>query len=175
MALYYLGIHFRKAPLLGHILESSLLRFPSHMKTQAQDPSVEWYITPDCNYSKWCKIKLIVITVCDVSPCQNLVSLRHWLHHPLEHERYFKLSLHPCWHSSSRKFASQHVLSHLISLDFGLYSEHIFFLAGYMPPKILCLHWRWVWGLVVMATVVDLLVSTEPFCLPRSSLTYLYV
>ena len=41
MALYYLGIHFRKTSLLGHILESYLLRFPSHMKIQAQDPSVE--------------------------------------------------------------------------------------------------------------------------------------
>ena len=43
------------------------------------------------------------------------------------------------------------VLSHFISLDFGLYSEHIFFLAGYAPLKILWLAWEaglrssWQW------------------------------
>lgn len=31
-------------------------------------------------------------------------------------------------------FASQHVLSHQISLDIDLYCQHVFWLAGYLPP-----------------------------------------
>ena len=51
------------------------------------------------------------------------------------HQPYTQLCC--CWHSSSCEFTLQHVLLHPISLDFVLYSEHIFFLPGNMPPKIL--------------------------------------
>jgi hypothetical protein len=43
------------------------------------------------------------------------------------------------------------------------------------PQKFRGLHWRQVSGLVVMAAVVDLLVSTKQFCLPKSGLAYPYV
>ena len=43
------------------------------------------------------------------------------------------------------------------------------------PPKFRGLHWRQVSDLVVMAAVVDLLVSTKQFCMPKSGLTYPYV
>ena len=42
-------------------------------------------------------------------------------------------------------------------------------------PKFHGLHWRQVSGLVVMVAVLDLLVSTKQFCLPKSGLTYLYI
>src|SRR6266436_1377255 len=43
------------------------------------------------------------------------------------------------------------------------------------PKKFRGLHWRQVSDLVVMAAVVDLLVSTKQFCMPKSGLTYPYI
>ena len=43
------------------------------------------------------------------------------------------------------------------------------------PKKFRGLHWRQVSDLVVMAAVVDLLVSTKQFCMLKSGLTYPYI
>ena len=51
----------------------------------------------------------------------------------------------------------------LFSITASIYT---FWLAIF--PKIFCgPHWRWIWGL---AAVMDLLVSTKPFCLPKCDL-----
>ena len=50
------------------------------------------------------------------------------------------------------------------------YCQHTYFLPGYLPCGP---YWRWIWGLVAMAAVMDLPVSTKLFCLPKCDLIYL--
>ena len=95
-----------------------------------------------------------------------------------EHERYFELSY------VLLAFVVSHICLTicLITPDFFGLSSLFSFIAsmssGWLaiyPQYLHGLHWRWIWGLVAMAAVMDLLVSTTQFCLPKSGLTYQYI
>src|ERR1700683_4096826 len=99
-------------------------------------------------------------------------------HHHSDHAPYFKLSC------VLLVFVVLHVYhtACLIALKFfGFWSLFCFTLSvssswlAMCLPKFCSLPWMQVSCLVVMVAVLDLLVGTNQFCLPKSGMTYLYI